>query len=89
MPEPSAPTLGIGASDLVGHYCFVIRHSTCSLVPSPSVLVLVLRVFRGHLTLFASLSQALSCEFDEDVFEGRALQLDISKFYALLVNPLH
>ena len=58
-------------------------------MPSPPVPVLVLRVFRGHLTLFASLSQALSSEFDEDVFERWTLQLDISEFYALLVNPLH
>src|SRR5262245_1159459 len=90
MPEPSAPSFGIRASDFFRHWCFVIRHSTCSLMPSPPVLVLVLRVFLDSRSNVVSLfPQALSGEFDEDVFERGALQLNVGKFDTLLVNPLH
>ena len=71
----------------------MLRHSSFNVLPDVQALqssFLYCVCFVGYgPTLFASLPQALSSEFDEDVFEGRALQLDISKFDALLVNPLH
>jgi hypothetical protein len=46
--------------------------------------------FVGHCAmLFSLFPQALSGEFDEDVFERGALQLDIGQLDTLLVNPLH
>ena len=41
------------------------------------------------IILFSSFPQALPSQFDEHVFERGTLQLDVGKFDALLVNPLH